>query len=317
MIVAHDEELHVVGGQRHWQESYYFNWYDPGSDYFGLVRLGYRFGDGQVDAIVVAVVDGRPHYIYPGVNLALRESVASLSPDRGLRAGRLELRMEAPLSRWRLELSGDHAMDLSWRATTPAFDYSLGRRAMPDDLAAMHFEQSGKVRGWTNFRGRRLTIDGVGQRDKSWGVRDWSRLRGWNWISAQFADDLSFNAWETGSGGDRVVNGFLHYDGANHALVELDITFTWRRAQVAEAVILKLRDDNRRSFTITGRASGQCALVKRRHFIQETPARFIAESDGGSVTGVGVIEHTWSAGTLGLLSRVPELAWVAARTMRR
>ncbi len=317
MISTSDEELHAVGGQRHWQESYYFNWYDPASDYFGLVRLGYRFGEGQVDAIVVTVVDGRPHYIYPGVNLAWSGGVDGLSPERGLAAGRLELRMEEPLSRWRLRLRGRHAMDLIWQATTPAFDYAMGRRPMPDDLAARHFEQSGRVRGWTEFRGRRRVVDGVGQRDKSWGVRDWSGVSGWNWISAQFAGGLSFNAWETGVGSARVVNGFVHYDGANHAIVELGTDFTWRRAQVPQAVRLEFRDDADRSFVVTGRASGQCGLIKRRHFIQETPARFIAASDGGSVAGVGVIEHTWPMGATGLLARLPELAWVAARTMRR
>jgi hypothetical protein len=62
-------------------------------------------------------------------------------------------------------------------------------------MTGAHFEQSGRVTGWTRFgieRGaERHEIDALGQRDKSWGVRDWARLEGWNWLAGHPGRDRS------------------------------------------------------------------------------------------------------------------------------
>jgi len=317
MIAPDDEGIHPIEAHAHWQESYYFNWFDPAHEAFGLARIGYRFGERRIDGIVVAILDGRPHFIYPGVGLGLRGSASSISPAEGLRARDLSFEMEEPLSRWRLRLRGRNAMDLTWQAFTPPFDYAASGRAMPENLAADHFEQSGRVTGWTRFRGRHIEVDALGQRDKSWGVRDWARVEGWNWISAQFGQEIGFNAWETTLAGRRIFSGFVFRGGESRALEQLDVELDCpHRAHVPNAVRLRMVDASGMELCASGRAVGQCGLVKRGHFVQESPARFWLEWGGAARAGVGVIEHTWRAGAIGTLRRAPELLAVACRAMR-
>ena len=82
-----------------------------------------------------------------------------------------------------------------FEAHTPAFDYHSPRAdgeppRMATTTTGSHFEQAGSVTGWTHFQRERQEIRALGQRDKSWGVRDWNRLEGWNWISGQFGAAL-------------------------------------------------------------------------------------------------------------------------------
>src|SRR3990172_7598933 len=99
MIGPPDEELHSVGDGLHWQESYYFNWGDPDGKSFGLSRIGYRFGEKQIDGLVLTWRDGRPEFVYPAVNLALRGEPAKIRSSEGLKARGLVYRMVEPLSK--------------------------------------------------------------------------------------------------------------------------------------------------------------------------------------------------------------------------
>ncbi|MCA9772309.1 MAG: hypothetical protein KC466_07860 [Myxococcales bacterium] len=313
MIEAKDEALHPLGAGAHWQESFYFNWADPARRAFGLTRIGYRFTDNQIDGLVLTIRDGRPEFVYPAVNLKGGGPWSDHTPKSGLRARGLVYRMEEPLGRWRIELRGKDTIDLTWTAFTPAFDYhGTGENLVPN-LAARHFEQTGRVRGTVRLRGRETPIDGTGQRDKSWGPRDWARIEGWNWISAQFGEDLSFNAWEGWFEGRRYLNGYLHRGGENHALRRVDLTYRWTRARhLPASARLVLTDDEGVTLEVEARPLGNCPLVKRGLWIEEIFASFTARVGGEAREGIGVVEHAWHAGTLGTLRearRVAAAAW--------
>ncbi len=319
MIGPEDEQLHPFEpAQRHWQESYYFNWADPRHDLFGLTRIGFRYQQRRIDALVLVICAGRPAYIYPGVSLPQRGPWSEQS-GASLVGGRLRYRMEKPLASWRITLSksllDDSAMDLRWRCVSPPFDYS-SHRQLPANVAAAHFEQVGSVQGWMRMRGRELLIEGRGQRDKSWGVRDWSQVEGWNWISAQLGPELAFNAWEGWLGGKRHVNGFVWRDGDNHAIEQLSIRYRWTdRAHVPAAVELRLIDSSGATTIIEAEALGHFPLVKKGLWIQETHMRFKTAGDGPRYSGLGVVEHAWRAGRLGSLLRAPQLLRAAAQVL--
>ncbi len=53
-----------------------------------------------------------------------------------------------------------------------------------------HFESSGEIEGQLNFKGNDpITIKGYGQRDKSWGHRDWHEFDKW------YAGHFQFKNW--------------------------------------------------------------------------------------------------------------------------
>ena len=313
---AQDEELHEIGPDRHWQESYYFNWADPSHDVFGLTRIGLRFHERRVDGLILTIRDGKPEYVYPAVNLRQRGSWDEHSAEGGLHARSLKYVMEEPLRRWRLTLTGRSSMDLTWESISPAFDYGESEHALAPNVAGRHFEQVGRVTGWTRFKGRELEINGLGQRDKSWGVRDWKNIEGWNWISVQLGEDLAFNIWELWYQGRRHINGFVFRDGSTYAVDEVEIEYDWaRREHVPRAVRIVITDVSGNTITVHGAALGQFPLVKEGLWIQETHAQFTTEQGSESRNGIGVIEHAWRPSRLQLIARTPHLLGAAARVI--
>lgn len=316
MVEPQDEEIHPVGAGEHWQESWYFNWCDPRQRVFGLSRIGFRFRERRVDAVVLSLRDGRPEYLYPGVGLRLRGAWTAQTAAGGLRAGHLVHRAEVPLRRWRVTLTGRQQMDLAFEAFTPPFDYRESG-GIPAGLATGHLEQSGRVTGWTDFRGRRTAIDGFGQRDRSWGPRDWANVAGWDWISAQFGDALSVSAWAGHGDGDRSAGGFVFGDGENHAIETLEVEYAWAGRHLPRAAAIDVRDRRGRRYLLRASAIGRFPLWRRGLWIEEVHASFRCERPGlAAVEGLGVIEHAWRAGVGGSLRGAGALLRSGAAAVR-
>lgn len=99
----------------------------------------------------------------------------------------------------------------SWyfNAYTPAsVSNDAARAASVGSLASGHLEQAGRWSGWIEVDGARVSIDGRGNRDKSWGPRkiDGSReLTMWRWFSVHVGDDFHLGGLRMGT-----VAGDLH-----------------------------------------------------------------------------------------------------------
>ena len=316
MIGPQDEEVHPVGAGEHWQESWYFNWADPQERVFGLSRIGFRFRHRRIDAVVVSLRDGRPEYLYPGVDRRQRGAWTEQTAAGGLRGGCLVHRVEVPLRRWRLTLTGRHRMDLTFEAFTPPFDYRESG-GIPAGVATGHLEQSGRVTGWTDFHARRTPIDGFGQRDRSWGPRDWAHIPGWDWISAQFGDALSLSAWRGHGDGARSAGGFVFRDGENHAIETLDVDYAWAGRHLPRAAVIDIRDRRGGRYRVRASSIGRFPLWKRGLWVEEVHASFTCERPGHPpLQGLGVIEHAWRAGVAGTLGGAGALLRTAAAALR-
>ena len=254
--------------------------------------------------------------MYPAVNLRKRGLWREHSAESGLRARSLKYVVEQPLRRWRITLTGRNCMDLTWESLSPAFDYQQSQQALPPNVAGRHFEQVGRVTGWTRFKGRKLEINGMGQRDKSWGARDWQNIEGWNWISVQMGEELAFNVWELQYQGRRYINGFVFQEGAVQPVTDVEIRFDWTaRVHVPRVVQILISDASGRKTTVAGEALGHFPLVKEGLWIQETHGRFSAEQGSQRFSGIGVIEHAWRPSRLELMARIPHLLGVAGRVL--
>lgn len=321
MIQPFDENLHPVGPEKHWQESWYFNWADPRHRVLGVTRIGFRFAANEIDGLVFTIRNGRPEFAYPAINAVPTRPWDQFSPADGIGVRRLRYRMIEPLKHWRLELSGKDSIELEWQAFTPAYDYAAGGEA-PPEIANAHFEQSGRVLGRTHLHGKTLQINGYGQRDKSWGVRDWSTIVGWTWISAQFGEDYSFNAWFAPRAvgpvkrfGKRKIdaakpyqNGFVHIDGVNHPIERIEIDWRWgaRPNQPAGARLRLHTRGGRHDFDIA--CQGVFPLAKSGMWLYELYATVQGRLHGIDRTGIGIVEHAFHVGRLGYLRRAGEIA---------
>ena len=135
----------------------------------------------------------------------------------------LAFKLIEPLHKWEIDfVDADLELNIQWTARFPPFDFGKGSGTSWTG----HFEQSGIVKGAAKLSdGRIINIDGYGQRDKSWGPRDW-HIENWFAFHAQF---------ETCAVGLRrdIVKGLVHVSGgitsvlkqSTASQVNLEITY--------------------------------------------------------------------------------------------
>ncbi|WP_142404500.1 DUF7064 domain-containing protein [Mycobacterium shigaense] len=313
MIEPRDEDLHAPSGDRHWQESFYFNWADEGGRYFGLTRIGLNWYTEQANALVIVMENRKAALVHFS-----RVSLKGRSPGelfgRGLRVGAVTYSLEEPLHRWRLTLATASAFDLSWMAYTPAIDF---HEHIDGPRIQEHFEQSGVVEGTMTVRGEQIKVRCLGQRDKSWGLRDWNGLEGWDWLVGQFGEDLAFNATWTDIHGQRVSTGYVFAGGRVRPIDRVKITYTWDKPHRPATAVVDMRDVDGQTYRIRGRAlGGRVPLAASGLWIEETHTAWEWDIDGQSRVGHGVVEHAYHVGALGTLRRLHRVLPVVALALR-
>lgn len=191
-----DEGPHTPAEDALWSESWYFDFVDAAQGLGGWVRLGLI--PNQQTAWIQALVCG------PGLpTIVIDDQAAALPADHGsVRTEQLTLELSAtvPLQTYRVRLQGraqayddpsvllqpghdagravDIALDLEFGSVSTPYRYRLTPR----------YEIACAVSGSVSVDGRTHDLTGVpGQRDHSWGVRDWWTMD-WVW-SALHLDD--------------------------------------------------------------------------------------------------------------------------------
>ena len=134
-----------------------------------------------------------------------QEPTGAFSDDfsESLTDGTLTYKLIEPLKEWQIIYNGDQLKaDIHWPVRFPAYDFGSGSGTS----WAGHFEQSGTPYGTIEFPdGQIVKIKGFGERDKSWGSRDW-HIESWFALHAQF-DDVSIGLRHD------EVNGKIHSSG--------------------------------------------------------------------------------------------------------
>ena len=173
-----------------------------------------RTGEGFSDAVTVAFGDERAD-LYGIARLGLADSGASglallfhrgepvtVRAEGGVDAGEprswddvsaagLDTEVVEPLRAWRLHFASDEAsLDLDLRAVGALAELD------PEHPVARAggmtgFEQACRVTGTATVGGRRVAVDGLGQRGHSWGAPDWDRIALARTVAAWFGDELA------------------------------------------------------------------------------------------------------------------------------
>ena len=254
------------------------------------------------------------------------EPTASHSPRLGGRgafmdeiaAGALRYEMTEPLVDWRLTFDGtalrvteprklasrwtqlkalfrrQHVrLDLRWHGLNPIFDYADHAEEIPDNrVAARHYEQTGRYTGRLEIDGQRLEVDALGQRDHSWGIRDWHAPDKWRWFTAQFGPDLAIHGSRLVLGDLQGELGFVWRDGVNHVVRRLDIDTEYEADGVTQRrVRLRLHEDGGRVTEAVAEVITPAAIAFRDKagltIITEALSRFTC----GERAGYGIAEY--------------------------
>ncbi|WP_205696883.1 phosphotransferase family protein [Conexibacter sp. SYSU D00693] len=195
---AQDEGRHTPGPEPLWNESWYFDAVSADGSLGVYARLGRLPNQGI--ALYTACVCGpeRPTVMLVDAAAPLPapdDDVQRLETDRYA----AEQRCEVPLERWRVVLRGTGAahddpadllregeegqpveveLDLVWETDGAPYRWRIGAR----------YEVPCRVRGTVRVGDDTFELDGPGQRDHSWGARDW------------WATDWMWSAFHLGEG---------------------------------------------------------------------------------------------------------------------
>jgi len=230
-VAPEDEQRHPPDDDDLWNESYYADFVQADGSWGGWLRLG----------------------LYPNRDVAWwttwivsrdRPGVASVRYDAPVPAGtglvaedaaiRIALEIVEPLRRFRIAASAPAAhhddpaavydgapgrparldLDLTWTTDGSPYHYIFTTR----------YEIPCTVEGIVTIDGETMVVRGQGQRDHSWGVRDWWAF-GWCWSSARLDDGTRVHLADIRMPGYPVAFGYVQTPaGAVHTVTELSVT---------------------------------------------------------------------------------------------
>jgi hypothetical protein len=296
MLDDRAEQLHPVEDPSpHWSDSLYFNAWDPVASIFCMTRIAVLPNRPRLTAGFLCWVDGTPVYGY-----GREVDEAPHSDWDVMTVGGLTYRMQQAQREWVVQLDdGDAAAaHLTWTGFTGMFDYADNPTPLPRAVAWGHYEQSCRVEGDLVLGADRTAFRGVGQRDHSWGYRDWAGLAEWHWITgflgvkgADEGAERTFNLFHVCTpAGEWTANGFVHDAGADLAVVAADRRTAERPGRSPTGYELVLTVADGRSFVVAAEAAGVEVLVRPHEgdtVVHEVPMRLRAP-DG--LEGFGIYE---------------------------
>lgn len=174
-----------------WQDSAFVTFHCPQSGIGGHLRIGHEPNhEGGVSALWFGLVtkDGRGYRR----NVSSPLDTADLRDDGfGAYGGRYRAILDDVLH-FQAD-DEDVSMDLRFADFYPRTDFFPPTAGtLVDDFASSHFECSGRVTGTIVLGGREYVVDGLGHRDRSWGLRRWDTLLNHRWVPGTVGPQLSF-----------------------------------------------------------------------------------------------------------------------------
>jgi hypothetical protein len=208
-----DEYCHTPDAATNYNESMYFNVFDPTRRVGGWFRLGNRVNEGHAEmSICLYLPDGRIGFMFARPNI---------DNNNELNAGGMRFQVVEPFKRLRVTYDGTVCLlsnplemahpskafknnplvackvDLDYRGVAPMY----GGRAVKADgsdvvvdpeksFAKAHYEQHCAASGSFELGAERWEVNGFGLRDKSWGPRYWQAISWYRWLPMNFGADF-------------------------------------------------------------------------------------------------------------------------------
>ena len=260
-----DEYLHIPTDEAKWRESYYFNWVDLKNKISGFSTIGIVPNEKKREFVFFLFLPDRNEIYYKEPSLdRFDENINTM-----LREKRLKYTMIEPFNKWQIRYTSRKLiLNLIFETRFPVYNFGVDSSASWHQ----HFEASGKILGTISFKdGEEIEFKGFGQRDKSWGYRDWHQFDKW------FAGHFQFKTWSCTFRKDKIkhsvdLSGHISNNSRNIALKKVSIETIQSKDQFKSPIsaIYTIIDKNDYHYTI------KAQRIKEDSFI-----RFVREFDGG------------------------------------
>ena len=282
-LEPHDEYMHDLGPEPNFNESMYFNLYDPAQGVGGWFRCGNRANEGYAEMTVCLYL--------PGGRVAFMYKRAEIANNDAFDAGGIRFDVVEPFTRLDVSYSGKVVvLDDPLQMANPKKAFTdnpyaecevritfSGVSAMfggePDtphekpgeEFAKGHYEQLMAGKGSIRVGDEEWAVDGFGLRDHSWGPRFWQAPWYYRWLTANFGPDFGFMGSRIARRDDEGTRGgFVWEDGQLHLCRDFEIATTWEGEDSYHQTITATLRSAEKEWKVTGKVLNLIPLRNRR-----------------------------------------------------
>jgi hypothetical protein len=283
-----DEYLHELGPEPTFNESMYFNVYDPAARLGGFFRLGNRANEGRGEMTVCLYLpDGRVGFMFQrpevhtndafdaaGIRFEVVEPFEQLTVSYTGRVVLLEdpLAMADPRRAFTENPHADCEVALVYRRVSDMFggEPEEAHERPGEEFARGHYEQLVSAVGTCRVGEQQWQLAGFGLRDHSWGPRTWQAPWYYRWLTANFGAEFGFMGSRIARRDGEGTRGGFVWDGARMIPVhDFRISTGWegqeRYHRSIEAVLRAAGPGGEPlEWTVTGRVLNLIPLRNRR-----------------------------------------------------
>jgi hypothetical protein len=283
-----DEYTHAPDSATNYNESMYFNVFDPVTKVGGWFRLGNRPNEGYAEmTICLYLADGRVAFMY---------AKPKITDNKALDAGGLKFEIVEPFKRLKVTYAGKAVLlkqpfdmaepsrafrdnpvlpctvDLDYEGVSPMFGGETVRKdGRPIDIdpeksfAKAHYEQHMAVRGTFAIGDERFAVNGFGLRDKSWGPRYWQAINWYRWCPMNFGRDFAMMlSIVAGNEGSPRQGGMVLKDGVYDLIEECAIDSDWDENWYQTALRARVKTKSGARYDVDGKVLSLIPLRNRR-----------------------------------------------------
>jgi len=237
--------LHTKGTHDNWNESFYFNYYDKNNHICSFMRIGLTPNKESKNMFVFLLM--------PNLKLGMRAEAPykdhTTSTSLKLTINDLTFEKIQDEDEWNLSYEGPMidphnpqagppvfiSFKLKFSAAHPIFNYrdcpiTKHQEQLSAEVASEHLEQYGTVKGTLSINDVTFEINALGERDHSWGIRDWTAPKQWIWLTGQFREKTAFNLTKLTTEHGDIDAGFLHINNTTHPIKSADIHTNYTEA---------------------------------------------------------------------------------------
>ena len=304
-IKPEDDFTHPLGPEKNFNESVYFNFFDPTKATGGFIRMGNRANEGYAEmTVMIFLADGSVLFNFKKPKINNNEcwdaggaKVQVINAGHEIRtsySGAVLLMadprdMKNPGKAFKSNPFKTLDLDLLHFGVGPMYGH-VGEEGDGNDFARAHYEQHMRVEGTLVLEGHEpLSIIGNGLRDHSWGPRYWQSAKSYRWITGNFGDDLGFAMTVSAAGAGGVVQRGDKLTKITKVQLKTDYgdNSSFHRALTADVF---LEDGNKHR--IEGEVKGFIPLRNRRSesvtYIGEGMTEYLLDGDR---VGYGLAEY--------------------------
>jgi hypothetical protein len=289
--VQKDDLIHKPEKNKDWRESYYFDFYDEKQGFGIWSSIGKKPYKGY-SGFTIGIWGGEK--VYCGVG---RDRFKEYNEEHIVEG--LQYECIIPNEKWRITFDGKLSeidkelrispdvfsplrkdnfpqvpveFDLIFTNTSPCYQY-YGNDDWKN-LFTGHLDQTGRTTGTIKINNKSYQIDGLGARDRSWGIRNWVWPMKWRYVHLP-SDEMNIMLWYAkGENGNVIIDGFYQDESNFESIIDF-----------SEELISDYVDPKpiTTSFKIHLKTSKERNITLKGTILQITPVVFSKEENGQMV----------------------------------